>query len=215
MLRGRRPAAVAAAIRGGSAVTAHTRGCSGPVHGAVGASTGAAAMRRWKVAKQISMSTSVVSMSTAIHVTMYMPGVQPRRTGERLMASVVTSRNVGTKVASTQPHVSSVYSRKSTKYLPVVAGGAAIAGGATRRGGAQAPGVGSDRWAPTVVVAHSVDDPRAEVVHVEHDALGHRAVVRAWRAVEPAPVAEAVARRELRVAGDAVVPRLRHRARVG
>ena len=75
--------------------------------------------------------------------------------------------------------------------------------------------MGSDRWAPTVVVAHSVDDPRAEVVHVEHDALGHRAVVRAWRAVEPAPVAEAVARRELRVAGDAVVPRLRHRARVG
>ena len=123
MLRGRRPAAVAAAIRGGSAVTAHTRGCSGPVHGAVGASTGAAAMRRWKVAKQISMSTSVVSMSTAIHVTMYMPGVQPRRTGERLMASVVTSRNVGTKVASTQPHVSSVYTRKSTKYLPVVAAG--------------------------------------------------------------------------------------------
>ena len=71
------------------------------------------------------------------------------------------------------------------------------------------------RSARTVVVADGVDDPRAEVVHVEHDALGHRAVVRARRAVEPALMAEAIARRELRVTRDAVVPRLRHCARVG
>ena len=35
-----------------------------------------------------------------------------------MTASVVTSRKVGTKVTRTQLHVSSVYSRKSTKYLP-------------------------------------------------------------------------------------------------
>ena len=39
--------------------------------------------------------------------------------------------------------------------------------------------------------------------------------MRARRAVEPTPMAEAIARRELRVTRDAVVPRLRHRARVG
>ena len=53
------------------------------------------------------------------------------------------------------------------------------------------------------------------MVHVEYNAPGHRAVVRARRAVEPALMAEAIARRKLRVTRDAVVPRLRHCARVG
>jgi hypothetical protein len=40
-----------------------------------------------------------------------------------LTASVPRSRNEGTKVRRTQLHVSSVYRRKSTKYLPAWAQG--------------------------------------------------------------------------------------------
>ena len=122
----------------------------------------------------------------------------------------------GTKVASTQPQVSRVYSRKSTKYLPApreerITDAQDSSGGSVGRCHER----GFGRSVPTVVVAHCVNDPRAEVVHVEHDALGHRAVMRAGRSVEATLVAEAVARRKLRVARNAVVPRLWHCTWVG
>ena len=46
----------------------------------------------WKVAKHSSISTSVVSISIAIHEIMNMPGVQPRRKAERLTVIVARSR---------------------------------------------------------------------------------------------------------------------------
>ena len=92
---------------------------------------------------------------------------------------------------------------------------ACACGGSADHAGARGCGGWASIGQRTVVVAHSVDDPRAEVVHVEYDALSHGAVVRAWRAVETALMTEPVASRELWVARDAVMPRLRHRTRVG
>ena len=57
-----------------------------------------------------------------------------------MTASVLTSRKAGPKVARTQLHVSSVYSRKSTKYLP------APPEGSEEGGEADEPGVRGGAW---------------------------------------------------------------------
>ena len=65
-------------------------------------------MWKWKPKKHKSISASVPSTRSAIHVTRNCVGVHPRRSGERRTAHDPNSKKVGTKVASTHSVESSV-----------------------------------------------------------------------------------------------------------